>query len=188
VCALNSLCCWLGFCGTVWLCSPQALLECPPNGSNRTLWLCGDVEIQGRQPRLRASLSSIRPSQRYPVIISEREKLERERFTTAPSTLTRAPSNPPTAQSRWSCLRSIVGVSFFLIFVTPLLYFCLVRILGEFDVDISIPDDYDYAIDSESLARRAHIIGILWSSAMCLFILQSDSLFVSLLCFPHWSL
>lgn len=75
MCALNSLRCWFGFCGAVWLCSSQALLECPPCGSDRTLWLCGDVKDQGRQPRLGASLFSIRPSQRYPVIISEREKI-----------------------------------------------------------------------------------------------------------------
>ncbi len=45
-------------------------------------------------------------------------------------------------------------VFIFLFFVPPLLYFCLRTIHGECDVDISIPDDCDYAIDSKSLLRE----------------------------------
>lgn len=71
-----------------------------------------------------------------------------------------------------------MGVYFFV--VVPLLCFCLRTIHEECDVDISIPDDCDYA--TESLARRRWIIGILWSSGMCLFMLhRRDTLFVSLL-------
>lgn len=155
-CALLIACAvGLGFCGAVWLCSPQALLECPPCGSDRTLWLCGDVENQGRQPRPGASLSLIPSIPAVPCNYLREGKKLSERHSTARTTPTRPPFNPPTAQSRWSCLQSIVGVSFsFFLKVSPLLYFCLRGTRGKFDVDISIPDDYDYDFDSKSALQE----------------------------------
>lgn len=68
----------------------------------------------------------------------------------------------------------VCKASYFFLNVLSLL-FC--KIHGECEVDISVPDDCGYAIDSKSLLRQgARIIAVLWSSVMCLSILQPDNI------------